>query len=874
MSAFRYLTLAIAVFGTCPESGLSLLQLRQHPEEVAATDGTEVVAEDAEEEGEAVQLGQPAMDQLSEALQTATRNLNRALTVNTTKGKVAEAYIALDTIFQDYLIDHYPLCGTYFTKGRPSIAEYYDNDLLGNSLAPMEHEHEHVHTAEIVLMFLFVALALGLFTLHFLSRFAPSVPYTSILFVEGLIMGMGHAYQRVEDHGAFSQSITMWENIDPHLVFFTFLPVLVFGDAMNFNPHIFNKCFGQIMILACPGVVLGTVLTAGVAMYILPYGWDLPVSFAFGAILSATDPVAVVALFKTLGVSPKLTMLISGESVCNDGTAVVIFLLFYKISLGATFTNYKMFTFLANMTAVGPALGALLGTLTVAWLGLATRKHAEEDNTVQVMLTILCAYVAFYAAETVFATSGVLTCVTAATVMANVGLQRISHLHTVEVVWHVFEYVANTLIFLLAGLIVGGIVVERQDVITQQDYLWLFFLYFILLIIRGIVVFSCFPLLRVMGAGMTWQEAVVSTWSGLRGAVGLSLALIMDLEPRIDRTKSTRILFFVGGIAALTLLVNGSTTRYLLQYLGVGMTTNLKEQMLKDVRARMESRIRKELEALAATSRFEGADVKAVQEALLPREEELPTIEELSEPVLDPERLKFLREIHLQVVRKAYQENVDDGTLSGLSSIVSVLIGGVDEALEESQLATGLHDWEILEEKLMNHQGLLSFADIMLKLWPVEAGRGAIREASSVQADENKAVALLNFMHAHAVAQKRVPQFFGTTDDPDSPEERQVAKESQEQVEKAETFLATLPPQAVMLTRSKMLTAKLLASEAEAILHMDELGILKPKDSSQMLSVVHELSVKSTDVIEEHAAKRDALRRRDAPGAAALTATG
>merc|ERR1719201_2435104 len=140
----------------------------------------------------------PAVDQLGEALQSATRQLNRAMNVNTTKAKVAEADIALDTIFQDYLIEHYPLCGGHFTKERSSFAEFYDNDLLGNSLAPMEHHAEHVHTAEIVLMFLFVALALGLFTLHFLSRFAPSVPYTSILFVEGLVMGMGHAYQSPE----------------------------------------------------------------------------------------------------------------------------------------------------------------------------------------------------------------------------------------------------------------------------------------------------------------------------------------------------------------------------------------------------------------------------------------------------------------------------------------------------------------------------------------------------------------------------------------------------------------------------------------------------------------------------------------------------
>merc|ERR1719174_1917477 len=148
-----------------------------------------------------------------------------------------------------------------------------------------------------------------------------------------------------------------------------------------------------------------------------------------------------------------------------------------------------------------------------------------------------------------------------------------------------------------------------------------------------------------------------------------------------------------------------------------------------DVRSRMESRIKKELDHLAATPRFEGADVKAVQEALLPREEELPTIEELSEPVLDPERLKFLREIHLQVVRKAYQENIEDGTLSGLSSIVSTLISAVDEALEETQLETGLHDWDNLENKLMNHQGFLNVFDLMLKLWPIDAGRQTLKEA-------------------------------------------------------------------------------------------------------------------------------------------------
>merc|ERR1719331_3724673 len=108
---------------------------------------------------------------------------------------------------------------------------------------------------------------------------------------------------------------------------------------MNLNPHLFASSFAQVFILACPGVIIGAMLIACFAMYVLPYGFDWSTCIAFGAILSATDPVAVVALFKTLGVSPRLTMLISGESLLNDGSSIVLFTLFYKISLGSEFTR-------------------------------------------------------------------------------------------------------------------------------------------------------------------------------------------------------------------------------------------------------------------------------------------------------------------------------------------------------------------------------------------------------------------------------------------------------------------------------------------------------------------------------------------------------
>merc|ERR1719236_392026 len=107
---------------------------------------------------------------------------------------------------------------------------------------------------------------------------------------------------------------------------------------MTLQVELAKKCLGQILILACPGVIIGTVMIGAVGKYVMPYGWDWPICMVLGSILSATDPVAVVALFNTLGVSPRLIMLISGESLLNDGTAMVLFILFMKISEGATVT--------------------------------------------------------------------------------------------------------------------------------------------------------------------------------------------------------------------------------------------------------------------------------------------------------------------------------------------------------------------------------------------------------------------------------------------------------------------------------------------------------------------------------------------------------
>merc|ERR1719265_487118 len=180
---------------------------------------------------------------------------------------------------------------------------------------------------------------------------------------------------------------------------------------MTLNIQLVRNCFAQILILACPGVLLGTIMTATFCVYVLPYDWDWPIALVFGSILSATDPVAVVALFNTLGVSPRLTMLISGESLLNDGTAMAIFALMLKVVLGAQVTPWGVATFFAHMICTSCLWGIFLGAVAVFFIGLCSEEKRPSDLMLQIICTICVSYLAFFVAESELSTSGVLAVV-------------------------------------------------------------------------------------------------------------------------------------------------------------------------------------------------------------------------------------------------------------------------------------------------------------------------------------------------------------------------------------------------------------------------------------------------------------------------------
>jgi len=207
-----------------------------------------------------------------------------------------------------------------------------------------------------VIFSLALGIALGALVTHLLSRFAPKVPYTPTLLLLGVLASIIKRFclSRESTPEAYA-SLHEWENIDGRVLLRVFLPPLLFVDTIHLEWHRTYKCLAQCVVLAGPGVLISTGLTALYVRQVLPYHWDWNLALAFGSVLAATDPVAVVALLNELGASPVLTMIIAGESMLNDGSAIVIWELFFGLYLEGSEGNGSPVVLLLRLVLGGIA---------------------------------------------------------------------------------------------------------------------------------------------------------------------------------------------------------------------------------------------------------------------------------------------------------------------------------------------------------------------------------------------------------------------------------------------------------------------------------------------------------------------------------------
>ena len=450
--------------------------------------------------------------------------------------------------------------------------------------AEEEHagSHEHAeHPPPYNILVIFVIGALGAFFRH---NFSDSpIPYTVILFVAGAVFD-GLAKYAISG----LQKYVDLADIDPHLLFYIFLPVLIFESAFAVDWFVFKQVLGHCLLLAGPGICVATFLTALIAKYAFwNYNWSWEAALLFGVTLSATDPVAVVALLKELGASPQISTLIEGESLLNDGTAIVIFTVLHQAVAGCSGHIedewYMVFLNLIRVAVGGPVLGWVTGAVAVDCLN-----RVFNDPLIEITTTLVTAYVTFFVAEAYCKVSGVLALVVCGIYMSH-RKQCISpevH-HTLHEFWEMAVYLGNTLIFTMAGMIVMGRALDHFQI---EDLFFLIITYVSINAVRFFVVKTFSIVYNNFAYKLDAGNMILVAWGGLRGAVGLALALIIAGDSRLQMRDESdprtilryKLVFFVAGIVVLTLLVNGVTTGMVVKRYKLDQVSDTKKRMMKE----------------------------------------------------------------------------------------------------------------------------------------------------------------------------------------------------------------------------------------------------------------------------------------------------
>merc|ERR1719482_997156 len=294
---------------------------------------------------------------------------------------------------------------------------------------------------------------------------------------------------------------------------------------MTIDTSIAKRVGLQCVWLAGPGVCIGGFGTAAFLHLLLD--WPFMDCLCAAAMLCATDPVAVVALLKELGASPIITVQIQGESLLNDGTAIVLYLVSYAMIKGEEYDPADIAEFLVKKAMMAWALGLFIGYFFFSWIRAAADKLDHASGMIQITLTMCCAYWSFIFVEGVLKLSGALATVASSLVLAHHMWPYVVSSESMNHIWHTFETLGNMIVFFLAGAKTGDIFLD----IDMIDIVNLLVIYAFLVVLRTSLIFGSRPVLKQLSADgepVSKEDATLMVWGGLRGAVGLALALAVN----------------------------------------------------------------------------------------------------------------------------------------------------------------------------------------------------------------------------------------------------------------------------------------------------------------------------------------------------------
>ncbi|CEM38358.1 unnamed protein product [Vitrella brassicaformis CCMP3155] len=430
---------------------------------------------------------------------------------------------------------------------------------------------ERIEGALAFLIFTFLISSFIQWVITLIPRFRPPVSVT--LFVAGMLLSW---WSHNMDLSLLGVGIKDVETIHPHFILLVLLPILLYESASNVNWHVFKRVLPSSVLLAIVGVILN-IFIIGPLMYVIfpntstggaAMGWDVCLMLA--SVLSATDPVAVVAALHELAAPAKLASIIDGESLLNDGSSFVLFLVFRKLAVERvdTVTGGDATIFFMKLAIGGPLWGMAVALAVDCWL-----RWFFTQFVIEITAVLAGAYLSYFVAETALGVSGVLAVVTYGLFFAAVGkynmAKEVQDIHRALV--EELSALANQVLFVIAGIITCRMlrVADSSFLYSAGPYIDLVLLYVFLHISRAAIVLLFSPILQRLGYGLSWKEGTILVYGGLRGAIAMALGLMVEEDTRLPRDVRDRVTFYIAGIVFLTLLINGTTVGWLYQRLRI-----------------------------------------------------------------------------------------------------------------------------------------------------------------------------------------------------------------------------------------------------------------------------------------------------------------
>ncbi len=549
-------------------------------------------------------------------------------------------------------------------------------------------EHELILQIEATILVLLLVASIGAVAFKRIN-----FPYTVGLAIVGMLLGFAAIH-----FDPLEPLQTL--NLSHELILFIFLPPLVFESALNLDSRLLLHNLTPVMVLAAPGLLISTGIVALLLAWLTPL--SLPEALLFGSLISATDPVAVIALFKELGVPQRLMILVEGESLFNDATAIVTF----NIVLGAIASGVfsaatlgqGIIGFFSSFIG-GILVGGILGYLMGYAISLV-----QGNPLVLATISAVVAYGSFIIAEHNFHVSGVIAVVSAGMV---VGWLRCNRLHPeqrtyLHEFWEYAAFLANSLIFLLVGITTASFIVDLST--SEPIFLSLLLAVITVVIARAVVVFSLVPLVNLCSPieKIDRNYQIIGFWGGLRGAVSLALAL--SLDP--DLVNRDLIIALTLGVALFTLLVPGISMAKVIKALKLDQPSIFDRigQAQALIEAKRKAMVEvKELEAIDSCSQEVIDSYQAkYKSSLQAAERKLSQLWEdcsLSQPRV--RQIFWLQALSIE--KQRYRDLYDQGFISApiLSQLMTMMHFKRDAVLEE-RIPPQIHEvvfWEATWER-------------------------------------------------------------------------------------------------------------------------------------------------------------------------------